>query len=223
MTELNKEIKNLIDIHHTSMTQYQIDHFVVGEKMTPYRILRQILMELETRYVNLELTKKDQKIEIIKIKQLKSTLDTLEGFDKEIQELEIEKKELELNSISKTIFNTEYEINVLENQFKKLKEQYPDMKSVLTDPDGEEEYWINKFIKEAQVDIMTTGRVGKGVLDAIMSLPNEHQQFIINHAVSQATNSNVYISGVEDLILKEIRDEKKGKLMLDTLIKKVGE
>ena len=223
MTELNKEIKNLIDIHHTSMTQYQIDHFVVGEKMTPYRILRQILMELETRYVNLELTKKDQKIEIIKIKQLKSTLDTLEGFDKEIQELEIEKKELELNSISKTIFNTEYEINVLENQFKKLKEQYPDMKSVLTDPDGEEEYWINKFIKEAQVDIMTTGRVGKGVLDAIMSLPNEHQQFIINHAVSQATNSNVYISGVEDLILKDIRDEKKGKLMLDTLIKKVGE
>lgn len=223
MTELNKEIKNLIDIHHTSMTQYQIDHFVVGEKMTPYRILRQILMELETRYVNLELTKKDQKIEIIKIKQLKSTLDSLEGFDKEIQELEIEKKELELNSISKTIFNTEYEINVLENQYKKLKEQYPDMKSVLTDPDGEEEYWINKFIKEAQVDIMTTGRVGKGVLDAIMSLPNEHQQFIINHAVSQATNSNVYISGVEDLILKEIRDEKKGKLMLDTLIKKVGE
>lgn len=223
MTELNKEIKNLIDIHHTSMTQYQIDHFVVGEKMTPYRILRQILMELETRYVNLELTKKDQKIEIIKIKQLKSILDSLEGFDKEIQELEIEKKELELNSISKTIFNTEYEINVLENQYKKLKEQYPDMKSVLTDPDGEEEYWINKFIKEAQVDIMTTGRVGKGVLDAIMSLPNEHQQFIINHAVSQATNSNVYISGVEDLILKEIRDEKKGKLMLDTLIKKVGE
>lgn len=223
MSELNHEIKALIDIHHTSMTQYQIDHFVVGEKMTPYRILRQILMELETRYVNLELTKKDQKIEIIKIKQLKSILDTLEGFDKEIQELEIEKKELELNSISKTIFNTEYEINVLENQFKKLKEQYPDMKSVLTDPDGEEEYWINKFIKEAQVDIMTTGRVGKGVLDAIMSLPNEHQQFIINHAVSQATNSNVYISGVEDLILKEIRDEKKGKLMLDTLIKKVGE
>ncbi len=223
MSELNHEIKALIDIHHTSMTQYQIDHFVVGEKMTPYRILRQILMELETRYVNLELTKKDQKIEIIKIKQLKSTLDTLEGFDKEIQELEIEKKELELNSISKTIFNTEYEINVLENQFKKLKEQYPDMKSVLTDPDGEEEYWINKFIKEAQVDIMTTGRVGKGVLDAIMSLPNEHQQFIINHAVSQATNSNVYISGVEDLILKDIRDEKKGKLMLDTLIKKVGE
>lgn len=223
MSELNHEIKALIDIHHTSMTQYQIDHFVVGEKMTPYRILRQILMELETRYVNLELTKKDQKIEIIKIKQLKSTLDSLEGFDKEIQELEIEKKELELNSISKTIFNTEYEINVLENQFKKLKEQYPDMKSVLTDPDGEEEYWINKFIKEAQVDIMTTGRVGKGVLDAIMSLPNEHQQFIINHAVSQATNSNVYISGVEDLILKEIRDEKKGKLMLDTLIKKVGE
>ena len=223
MSELNHEIKALIDIHHTSMTQYQIDHFVVGEKMTPYRILRQILMELETRYVNLELTKKDQKIEIIKIKQLKSTLDSLEGFDKEIQELEIEKKELELNSISKTIFNTEYEINVLENQYKKLKEQYPDMKSVLTDPDGEEEYWINKFIKEAQVDIMTTGRVGKGVLDAIMSLPNEHQQFIINHAVSQATNSNVYISGVEDLILKEIRDEKKGKLMLDTLIKKVGE
>ena len=223
MSELNHEIKALIDIHHTSMTQYQIDHFVVGEKMTPYRILRQILMELETRYVNLELTKKDQKIEIIKIKQLKSTLDTLEGFDKEIQELEIEKKELELNSISKTIFNTEYEINVLENQFKKLKEQYPDMKSVLTDPDGEEEYWINKFIKEAQVDIMTTGRVGKGVLDAIMSLPNEHQQFIINHAVSQATNSNVYISGVEDLILKDIRDEKKGKLMLNTLIKKVGE
>jgi hypothetical protein len=32
MSELNHEIKALIDMHHTSMTQYQIDHFVVGEK-----------------------------------------------------------------------------------------------------------------------------------------------------------------------------------------------
>lgn len=224
MAELQQEIQKLINTHQTSMTQYQIDHFVVGEKMTPYRILRQILMELETRYRNLEITKRDKKIEELRIKQAKARMDkTTDAIDKEIQELEIEKREIDLDSISKTELNTVYEINVLEAQFQKLKSEFGDMSQVLNDPNGEEEYWINKFIKEAQVDIMTTGRVGKGVLDAIMSLPNEHQHFIIQNAVSQAANSNMYISGVEDHTINMVKDAQKVELMLDTIVKKSTE
>jgi hypothetical protein len=224
LTELTQEIKNLINTHQTSMTQYQIDHFVVGEKMTPYRILKQILLELESRYRNLEVTEMDLKIEKLRIKQMQARLDKItDTIEKEIQELEIAKREIDLSGLEKTILNNKYEIGVIEAQYVKLKEQYEDTKSLLASPDGEEEYWVNKFIKEAQVDIMTSGRVGKGVLDAMMSLPNDVQNLILTNAIGQAANSNVYISAVEDHYLSSIKEKQQGELMLDTVIKKVEE
>lgn len=222
-TSKNKsEIVDLISQHHTSMSQYQIDNFVVGEKMTPYRILKQILLELETRYKNQKLFETDCKIELLEIQQLKNKLSVIDDkIEKEILELKIQRRELELVALEKNKSNIDYEIEVLENQYNILKEKNENMLDVLNDESGEEEYWINKFIKEAQVDIMTTGRVGKGVLDAIMSLPTEIQNLIIQNAVGQATNSNTYISAVEDHYIQQIREDKQSKLMLDTLVKKV--
>ena len=224
MLEPNSEIEQLISQHQTSMSQYQIDHFVVGEKMTPYRILKQILLELESRYKNLKLLTTDFKIESLEIKKLKRDLESItDEIDKEIAELKIYRREVDSSVIQKNISNMEYEIGVLEKQYNVLKERFGDMTKSLHDESGEEEYWINKFIKEAQVDIMTTGRIGKGVLDAIMTLPNELQGLIIQNSVGQATNSNAYISAVEDMHLKQINESKQGKLMLDTLVTKTEE
>ena len=206
------------------MSQYQIDHFVVGEKMTPYRILKQILLELESRYKNTKLLTTDFKIESLEIKKLKRELGSItDEIDKEIAELKIYRREVDSEAIQKNISNMEYEIGVLENQYNILKERFGDTTKLLLDESGEEEYWINKFIKEAQVDIMTTGRIGKGVLDAIMTLPNDLQGLIIQNSVGQATNSNAYISAVEDMHLKQINESKQGKLMLDTLVTKTEE
>lgn len=222
MNNIQDEIHKLINIHQTSMTQYQIDNFVIGEKMTPYRILKQILLELETRYRNLKISELDLKIEKLRIKKMKEELKTIDDtIYKEIQELEIEKKEIDLSGIEKTIFNNKFEINVIEMQYKKLKDTNPDLEKLLFDQHGEEEYWINKFVKEAQIDIMTTGRIGKGVLDAIMSLPTNIQNFILNNAIGQAANSNIYISAVEDHYLSDIKEKQAGELMLDTIVKKV--
>lgn len=216
------EIEDLISKHHTSMSQYQIDHFVVGEKLTPHRILRQILLELETRYKNLKLYQTDIKIEELEVKLLEQEVLTCNGIDKEIKELKIFRRNVEIDALKKNVTNMEYEIGVLEKEFSVLKEKCGDMEQLLLDENGEEEYWINKFIKEAQVDIMTTGRIGKGVLDAIMSMPQEHQNLIVQNAVSHAASSNVYISQIEQASLKGLREDST-KLMLDTLVVKSDE
>ena len=204
------------------MSQYQIDHFVVGEKLTPHRILRQILLELETRYKNHKLYQTDIKIEELEIKLLQQNISVCNGIDREIQELKISRREIDLSALRKNVMNMEYEINVLEKEYAVLKEKCGNMEELMLDGNGEEEYWINKFIKEAQVDIMTTGRIGKGVLDAIMSMPQEHQNLIVQNAVSHAVSSNLYIAAIEEHTVSGMKPESQ-KLMLDTLLIKSDE
>lgn len=218
--DTRSEIESLISKHHTSMSQYQIDHFVVGEKMTPYRILRQILLELETRYKNKKLYSVDLKIEKLEIEKLKSELNNANGIEREIQELKIERRIVDVTALEKNLQNITYEIEILENQYRIIKEKHQDTEELLFDESGEEEYWINKFIKEAQVDIMTTGRVGKGVLDAIMSLPIELQNVVIQNAVTHATNSNNYIGAIEQHCLESMNETNQASLMLDVLVTK---
>jgi len=120
--------------------------------------------------------------------------------------------------MEKTYNNHLYEISIFEDNYKKIKEVYENPKTLLDDPNGEEIYWVNKFIKEAQIDIMTSGRIGKGILDAIMTLPEKLQEVIITQSVLQANNSNGYISLVENDINKKISEDKSVKLMLNTMV-----
>lgn len=192
------EIKELISTQTTCMSEYQINHFVIGEKMTNYRILKQLLMELDTRYTNYETMKLDEEIEQLELEEMEEEyLKMEEGTSKKIYKLNIEKKKLVAQSIKKTFENYIYEISILENNMQKLKAELGDLNQVLNDDTGEEIYWVNKFIKEAQIDIMVSGRLGKGVLDAIMTLPEHLQQVIVHTAITQSTRANTYMTAVE--------------------------
>jgi hypothetical protein len=219
LSELQKEIETLISSHQTSMSKYQIDHFVIGEKMTPYRILKQILLELESRYRNLDDVKDELTIHKIKAKKLKKKISKeKDEDDKAILDVKLRKKQREIKSLEKSQLNNEYEIKTLEEQYRNIKAQYPDTQALLTDEAEEQIYWVNKFIKEAQVDIMTGGRIGKGVLDAIMTLPEELQNVVVQNAVAQAASSNGFISAVEDHHIDALKESKKVALQLSTVI-----
>jgi len=214
-----EEIEKLISNQPTTMSKYQIDNFVINEKMTDYKILKQILLELGTRYTGYDDIKIDYQIENLELEILEKEIEEYpEGPNKKIAELKLQKKRNLIKGLEKTIKNHEYEIKILEDNFKKIKANYENPQDLLDDETGEEIYWVNKFIKEAQIDIMTTGRIGKGVLDAIMMLPDKLQEIIIQQAINQSTNSNCYISMNEDTIIEKIKENKKTSLMLNTLV-----
>lgn len=218
MENLKDEITKLISTQPTCMSEYQINHFVIGEKMTNYRILKQLLMELDTRYTNFDTMKLDAEIADLELAEMVDLYNEMpDGTQKKIQALNIKKKELSILSIQKTFENYTYEISVLEKNFKMLKDSLGDLTKVLEDDTGEEIYWVNKFIKEAQIDIMVTGRIGKGVLDAIMTLPEQLQQVIVHTAIQQSVGSNAYMNAVEHKVSEGLLDTKP-KLSLGNVI-----
>ncbi len=221
VSEKNKarlEIESLIAYQPTTMSKYQIDNFVINEKMTDYKILKQILLELGTRYTGYDDIIIDLQIEELELKILENALTNIDGLENDIASLKILKKKNTIKGLKKTITNHEYELKVLEDNFEKIKLRNPNPKEVLDDETGEEIYWVNKFIKEAQIDIMTGGRIGKGVLDAIMMLPEQLQEVIVQNAISQASNSNGFISSTENNVIEQIKEDKKVSLMLNTIV-----
>jgi hypothetical protein len=212
------EIEDLIFSQPTTMSKYQIDNFVINEKMTDYKILKQILLELGTRYIGYDEIKIDIQIADLELKQMQLDLENLSGIPYKIAVLNIKKKEATILGLERTIRNHEYELKILEDNYVKLKSRNDDIQSILEDETGEEIYWVNKFIKEAQIDIMTTGRIGKGVLDAIMMLPEQLQTVIVQNAITQASNSNGFIGSIENKIIEDIKTEKEVSLMLNTLV-----
>lgn len=219
VSEIRAEIEQLIFKQPTTMSKYQITNFVLNDKMTDYKILKQILLELGTRYTTMDELEIDIKIEKLKLKQMYEIKGNMpKGISRDIHDLEMQKQENKIKAFEKTLRNNIYEIEIMEENFLKIKARYANPQSLLDDETGEEIYWINKFIKEAQIDIMTSGRIGKGVLDAIMSLPENLQQVVINNAIMQAANNNGYISGTENDIISKIKENKEVKLMLNTVI-----
>lgn len=212
------EIESLIYSQPTTMSKYQIDNFVINEKMTDHKILKQILLELGTRYTGYDEIKIDVQIADLELQQMRLDLKALSDIPYKIAELNIKKKEAIILGLERTIRNHEYELKILEDNYVKLKSRNQDTKGILEDETGEEIYWVNKFIKEAQIDIMTGGRIGKGVLDAIMMLPEQLQEVIVQNAIIQASNSNGFISATENKIIEGIKEEKEVSLMLNTLV-----
>lgn len=207
--ETREEIKELISTQPTCMSEYQIEHFVIGDKMTNYRIIKQILMELDTRYVNFETMKIDKELVALELEELEfEHAELSEGFPKRKIGFLIQKKEIEIAALLKTFDNYIFELNILENNLMKMKAALGDLAPILNDKDGEEIYWVNKFVKEAQIDIMVSGRIGKGVLDAIMALPERLQEVIVQTAIGQATGSNAYMNAVEHKVHETMKGEK---------------
>jgi hypothetical protein len=217
-TELRKEIAEMISSQPTCMSEYQIDHFVIGEKMTNYRILKQLLMELDTRYVSFDNMKIDKDIADLELEEMEQEFQEAEdGIPKKIMGLNIKKKLIAIAALNKTFENYTFEINILENNVQRMKDTLGDLTQVLNDESGEEIYWVNKFVKEAQIDIMVSGRIGKGVLDAIMSLPERIQEVIVQTAISQSTSSNAYMHAVENKVNESLIDQKIGLSLSNVL------
>ena len=219
VSETRAEIETLIFNQPTTMSKYQIDNFVISDKMTDYKILKQILLELGTRYVGYDELQLDLKIEELNLQFMQETKGNMhKGIKRDIHDLEMQKQENKIKAFKKTLRNNEYEIALMEANYAKVKAVHEIPQALLDDETGEEIYWVNKFIKEAQIDIMTSGRIGKGVLDAIMTLPENLQQIIITQSIAQAANNNAVVSSIENEVIKDIKDKKQIKLMLNTIV-----
>lgn len=185
--------------HYKSYSKYQTQHFVIDQALTPYKKVRQILLELQSR-----LKVKEEIIIAIKDLQAHNDLyqyeidqETVEP-KKEINRLKIETNNNNIRDNKVKLKATIEDIDMLNNMLRDSvnNEQTLDYMSK-HDESEEQAYWKTRMTKQASLDILTTGRIGAGNLDSILNMNPNDQLDVVTQAISYTNKMNNTLASLE--------------------------
>lgn len=191
------------------MSDFQMSNFVINDNITPYRKLRQAVIEAKARLENITYFGFD--LEELEIKKenaihLTSTCDVrqLKLNELEIRRhtFEIDRKKTLLDQMKKeavfflttidTLVNTEFdgELSIIAK-----------ISSSRFQEDEESSFWVQKLSRSVFSDYVNYGTVSKGVLESIACLSTEQQAAIMSNATNQHMDFNIRLHKINDLLL----------------------
>ena len=202
----------------SGMTEYECEHFVADPQLTPWRKVRQALMELETRYhAYMENRNSLRKAEILR-KRLNRDMPLLpDELDRELMQIDMEKNDYDIGIWKRKLRQSELELKYfLEIVDKYVDEEngYP-LEYFLTEHEHEEKmYWIARMGKQAAMDIISYGRIGSGNMTSIMDMAEEDQV----EALGIAVKYSGMIGGGIDKLNKMIAPKLQAQLAQDGIV-----
>lgn len=196
------------------MSEYQIASFVVAPQITAGRQVRQCILELQSRGKALETTKLDYRRENIKLQKLETEWTEnikdnpdLDPLDVELYEMDLTEQKINISRIETSIIHTEHEMNVLLKMLKEAEEEGLDVEGIgegsYLDPEEEKDYWIQRMSKQAGLDLLTTGTIGMGNLDAIITMDPDDQKEVFKHALGFHNELKGQLEGAERQLLED--------------------
>ena len=203
---------------NSGMTEYECEHFVADPQLTPWRKVRQALMELETRYhAYMENRNSLRKAEILR-KRLNRDMPLLpDELDRELMQIDMEKNDYDIGIWKRKLRQSELELKYfLEIVDKYVDEEngYP-LEYFLTEHEHEEKmYWIARMGKQAAMDIISYGRIGSGNMTSIMDMAEEDQV----EALGIAVKYSGMIGGGIDKLNKMIAPQLQAQLSQEGIV-----
>ncbi|AOO16382.1 hypothetical protein HOQ65_gp196 [Cyanophage S-RIM12 isolate RW_06_0310] len=206
-------------------SEFQNRYYVINSQITPWRQLRQAIMELQARTNSL------QKITV----QYRRNLNDMARLESEIAEEE--------NEFTKTDLECQLEICRLDTQvwMNKIRQCKEETNGILTiikertdcedldqviatfeDPaiiEAEEhKYWIARMAKQCAIDLLTTGRVQSGNLESMLMMKPEDQAAITDLALTYSTAMNHSIGKFKEIAEDKVENmlSGRGPEMFDT-------
>jgi hypothetical protein len=182
-----KEMYNLTDFEEnviksavqvdSGMTAYQAKHFVANSQITPYKQVRQSLMELEVRYhAYQEIKASLRKAEIMRLKWVQQKEMMGDPLDQELIQIDIDKNDYDITIWKRKLRQSEYEMRAFLDVVKEHANTDEELAYFLaTNEEEEREYWIARMGKQAALDIIAFGRVGSGNMDSIAMMHKDDQ------------------------------------------------
>ena len=170
---------------NSGMTEYECEHFVADPQLTPWRKVRQALMELETRYhAYMENRNSLRKAEILR-KRLNRDMPLLpDELDRELMQIDMEKNDYDIGIWKRKLRQSELELKYFLEVVEKYIDDEHDLEYYCTEHEHEERiYWIARMGKQAAMDIISYGRIGSGNMTSIMDMPEEDQVETLGIAV----------------------------------------
>lgn len=169
----------------SGMTEYECEHFVADPQLTPWRKVRQALMELETRYhAYMENRNSLRKAEILR-KRLNRDMPLLpDELDRELMQIDMEKNDYDIGIWKRKLRQSELELKYFLNVVEKYVDDEHPLEYYCEENHQEVRmYWIARMGKQAAMDIISYGRIGSGNMTTIMDMPEEDQVETLGVAV----------------------------------------
>ena len=201
----------------SGMTRYQCEHFVADSAgITPWRKVRQALMELETRYhAYMENRNSLRKAEILR-KRLNRDMPLLpDELDRELMQIDMEKNDYDIGIWKRKLRQSELELKYFLNVVDKYVDDDHPLEYYCQENHQEVRmYWIARMGKQAAMDIISYGRIGSGNMTTIMDMPEEDQVETLGVAVQYSG----MIGGGIDKLNKMIAPKLQAQLAQDGIV-----
>lgn len=194
----------------SGMSTFQMEHFVVNDSITPYRKLRQALMEVRARME--VLANGDFDLQENQLKRKKAALEAakLVGVDQEIKQVEVNRLDYIINRTSTMRQQQTHEAEFFMSIVNKIIEDLGGLdkaKELLSNPElqyqQESEYWTKRLGRGVYSDLINFGTITKGVVESISCLPPEQQKEIIRVALNQQESLTKILEDTKDTLLVE--------------------
>lgn len=200
-------------VANMGMTEYQCQQFVANSQLTPYKMVRQALLEIETRYhAYTEIRNSLRKNEIYRKKLIRQIEATQDELDRELLQIDLEKMDYDITIYQRKFAQSEGEMKAFIDVVKKYAKDDEELKPYLElNEEEEKKYWIARMGKQAALDIIAFGRVGSGNMDSIAMMPQEDQLNTLQLAVQYSGLINAGLHkvslGVQEQVNQYLEDK----------------
>jgi hypothetical protein len=178
LSELEQKIVLGALNQNSGQSEYQNKFFVTASQLTPYKMIKQCLLELESRHHSWYNVKNKLKRKRVEIKMATRDMNaTQDPLHKELIAVDIEDMENDCRIWERKMKQAEEELAVFIKQVKDIAGDNEELlqKAFTYDHEEERQYWITRMAKQAAMDMVAYGRIGSGNMDSIAMMPEEDQ------------------------------------------------
>ena len=176
--EKDNEILNAALNMNSGQSTFQSKYFVANSQLTPYRMIKQCLLELEARHhswfnIKNKLKRKRIEVEIAK----RELSDTNDALKQQLILCDIEDMEHDIDVWERKIIQAAEEVHTYLTLAKEIANGDQELldKAYGYDEEEERKYWITRMAKQAAMDMAAYGRIGSGNMDSIAMMDEEDQ------------------------------------------------
>ena len=205
LSDFDKRLINWSASQYFGQTEYQNRYFVINSQVTPWRQIRQAIMEVQTRLNGLQKVTISYKRTLNDIARVKHEMEEEENpFYKQDKQYELEllmcDKQIYMNKVQQC----KYEISGLMRIIKEHtggEQDFETLTETVLNKENEEveehKYWIARMAKQCSLDLLTTGRIQAGNLDSMLMMSPEDQAAVTDLALTYSTAMNINVGKIK--------------------------
>lgn len=214
----DKELIEFSTSYDWSIPEFKMKHFVAGAHIHPLQKIKQYMMELNSRYENLQRFETDiRRLELEVELENEMMLDSRYEAQKKLHALEIESKNKTIAISKEKLRHAAYELEKVTKLIKEFNESeegkdpsgklYIDiMKDPIACEEIEARYWEYRLAKQAALDMIAYGRVGIGNMEAIMQLDPDAQNKCIAMAYEVLIMNETRMNVISEQVVNRLNN-----------------